>query len=202
MAGVWLCVRLNTDMDDHHNDSEAAIDAGLVRRARDGDNDAFVQLVRRHERSAQQLAAFICGSTTQAADVTQEAFLIVYTTLSKLRSDQAFRPWLMRITANTAKNLVRSAARRSGREQRLVSFALPPALTPEDQALSTAEAEELWQALGTLDHRERVVVALRYGAGLTEAETAAALHIPAGTVKSRTSRALNNLRATLGQARD
>ncbi len=183
-------------------ESESEVDAGLVRRARDGDQRAFGELVRRHERAAQRLAAFVCGSTSEAGDVTQEAFLIAYTRLAKLADGRAFRPWLMRITANTAKNRIRTTVRSRNREDRVSAFAMAPALTPDDRAIAADDANALWRALGDLDHRERTVVALRFAAGLSEAETSAALGIPVGTVKSRTSRAMKALRERLGDDSD
>jgi RNA polymerase sigma-70 factor (ECF subfamily) len=69
----------------------------------------------------------------------------------------------------------------------------------EDLALGAVSASELRAALARLDDRDRTVIALRYFAGLSEAETAAALDVPAGTVKSRLSRALDRLRDQFGE---
>ena len=187
--------------EDHLRDDDE-IDAALVHRARNGDDRAFGDLVRRHERRAQQLAAFVIGSTSEVGDVTQEAFLLAYTRLAKLEGERAFRPWLMRIVANTAKNRIRAASRRTRRDQRLHAFAVPPALTPDEHAVADADADALWRALGRLDNRERVVIALRFAAGMSEAETAAVLGIPAGTVKSRMARGMATLRSTMGATRD
>ena len=182
------------------NDDE--IDAALVHRARAGDDRAFGELVRRHERHAQQLATFLIGSTSEVGDVTQEAFLLAYTRLPKLDDGRAFRPWLMRIVANTAKNRMRAASRRIRRDRRVQAFAIVPALLPDEHAVLGADANALWHALGALDDRERIVIALRFAAGMSEAETATALGIPAGTVKSRTARGMATLRNTMGAARD
>ena len=75
-----------------------------------------------------------------------------------------------------------------------------PSGSAEDLALGEVTAGELRAALARLDDRDRTVIALRYFAGLSEAETAAALEVPPGTVKSRLSRALDRLRAELGGA--
>ncbi len=195
-------VRLYTEMDDPSEDGEVAHDARLVRRAREGDYRAFEELVRRHERAAQQLAAFVCGSTMEALDVTQEAYLTAFTTLATLHEAEAFRPWLMRITVNTARNRMRAASRRARRERRVAAFATAPQLLPDERAVAAEDERALWRALGGLGERERLVVALRYAAGLSEAETAATLGIPVGTVKSRTARAMKALRARLGESDD
>ncbi len=173
----------------------------LVQRARAGDERAFTQLVRDHETDARRLAAFLCGTTEEANDVTQDAFLTAYLRLGGLTDDGAFRPWLMRIVANSAKNVRRSAGRRRRRELRDAAFARPAPVLADDAAIDAVEADALWSALGALGERERSVLALRYAAGLTEAETAEALGVPAGTVKSRAARAIERLREQMPDQR-
>jgi RNA polymerase sigma-70 factor (ECF subfamily) len=111
----------------------------------------------------------------------------------------------MQIVANEARNRRRS----QGRRERLALRAATvggvgdrDSGSAEDLALGAVSAGELRAALARLDDRDRTVIALRYFAGLSEAETASALDVPAGTVKSRLSRALDRLRAQLGDAGD
>ncbi len=173
----------------------------LVARARGGDERAFTQLVRDHETDARRLAAFLCGSTEEANDVTQDAFLTAYVRLGALSDDGAFRPWLMRIVANSAKNVRRASSRRRRRELRDAAFVRPAPVLADDAAIDAVEADVLWSALGALGERERSVLALRYAAGLSEAETAEALGVPAGTVKSRAARAIERLREQMPDQR-
>jgi RNA polymerase sigma factor (sigma-70 family) len=176
-------------------------DAAHVARARAGDGDAFDALVRPLVPSAIRLAYVITGSTVEAEDATQEGLLRAYVNLHRFDDRAPFRPWLMRIVANSAKNRRRSRGRRDAVTVR--AAALRPiehdALTRsgEDVALTDLQRDDVVAAVATLDERDRMVVAYRYFAGLSEQETADALGWPVGTVKSRHSRALGRLRQVL-----
>ena len=184
-------------MKDQDRDDE---DAALVARARAGDREAFGVLVTRHQRAALRTAFAIGGSESEAEDVTQEAFVKAFRSLRRFEEGRPLRPWLMQIVANEARNRRRSRGRRERLAVRAASVGGAPSGSAEDLALGEVTAGELRAALVRLDDRDRTVVALRYFAGLSEAETAAALEIPPGTVKSRLSRALDRLRAELGGA--
>ena len=184
-------------MRDQERDDE---DAVLVARARAGDREAFGVLVTRHQRAALRTAFAIGGSESEAEDVTQEAFVKAFRSLRRFEDGRPLRPWLMQIVANEARNRRRSRGRRERLAVRAASVGGGLSGSAEDVALGEVTAGELRAALARLDDRDRTVVALRYFAGLSEAETAAALEIPPGTVKSRLSRALGRLRAELGGA--
>ena len=107
----------------------------------------------------------------------------------------------MRIVANEARNRRRSAIRRAGLARRAAG-ATPRgevAPSPEIDVVAGETRRELLEALGRLRDEEREVIGARYFLGLSEAEVAETLAIPAGTVKSRTSRALGHLRITLAE---
>lgn len=167
----------------------------LVRRATQGDIGAFEALVARHQGAATRLAAVIGGSA-DADDIAQEAFVKAYRALDRFREGAPFSPWLMRIVANEARNHRRS----SGRRARLALRAVPTGAdcrTPEDEVVGADRRAALLHALDALPDRDRLVLACRFLLGLSEAETAEVLECAAGTVKSRTSRALERLRARL-----
>ena len=131
--------------------------------------------------------------------MTQEAFVKAFRALPRFREGLPLRPWLMQIVANEARNRRRSRGRR---EHLAVRAAAVPGHQPgsaEELAIGAIGAASLRSALARLDDRDRTVIALRYFAGLSEAETAAALEVPPGTVKSRLSRALERLKAELGE---
>jgi RNA polymerase sigma-70 factor (ECF subfamily) len=176
-------------------------DAELVDRARAGDAGGFVALVRRYQTAAVRLAAVICGSPDDAADITQEALLKAHRSLPTLSDPALVGPWLLRIVANEAKNHLRGRYRRRIREDRFNSWVVAPAADPEDSALAADDVRGLTAALGRISMRDRQVIACRYFAGLSEAETAITLDVAHGTVKSRTARALERLRAELGEER-
>jgi RNA polymerase sigma-70 factor (ECF subfamily) len=151
--------------------------------------------VARHQGAATRLAAVI-GGPADAEDIAQEAFVKAYRALDRFRPGSPFSPWLMRIVANEARNHLRS----SGRRARLALRVTPvdaDGRTPEAAAVDADRRAVLLEALDTLPDRDRLVLACRFLLGLSEAETAAALDCAAGTVKSRTSRALDRLRARL-----
>ena len=106
---------------------------------------------------------------------------------------------MLRIVANEAKNHLRGRDRRRLRDQRYGSWVVAAVPDPETSALHADEARGLSLALGRVGARDREVLAYRYFAGLSEAETAAAVGIAIGTVKSRTARALARLRKEMEQ---
>jgi RNA polymerase sigma factor (sigma-70 family) len=175
-------------------DSEAA----LVERARGGDAVAYGALVRAHQDIAFRVACLAGGSSSEAEEAAQDGFVKAWRALPRFRAGAPFRPWLLAIVANEARNRRRAAGRRAGLALRAAEQAErdPGAggASPEALALSSARRETLLAALGELDERDRTVLVCRYLLELSEEETAAALGCRRGTVKSRTSRALARLR--------
>ena len=171
-------------------------DEELVERAREGDLSAFEVLVARHQHLALRVAYAIAPG--DAEDVVQEAFVKAHQALKRFRADAPFRPWMLRIVTNEAHN----HRRRDGRQERLAvresnRRATTGWLTPEDAAINEDDRRRLAEAVSALSPPDREVIALRWFAGLTEAEMAVILDCRPGTVKSRLSRALDRLRATI-----
>lgn len=171
----------------------------LISKAKSGDVRAYEELVRTHQQIALRVAYVVSGDAGVAEDVTQEAFVRAYRALARFREDGAFRPWLLRIVRNEALN----QRRHRGRQERLslrlagdpVSGGAAP--SPETAVVSGLESEMLLASVERLPERFREVVELRYLLGLSERETATAIGVPVGTVKSRTSRALRQLERSL-----
>jgi RNA polymerase sigma-70 factor (ECF subfamily) len=175
-------------------------EADLVSRARSGDRDAFAVLVTRHQEVAFRTAWVVCGDATDAQDAAQEALLKAYLALDRFRDGAPFRPWLLAIVANEARNRTRSTGRRAALALRAGAELGQHAAPGADVAvLAGAQRGTLLAALRRLapDHRE--VLTLRYLLDLSEAECAAILRCRPGTVKSRASRALRRLRDELGE---
>jgi RNA polymerase sigma factor (sigma-70 family) len=174
----------------------AETDAAIVARVRAGDREAYAELVRRHAPTALRTASLL-GAGADAEDVVQEAFVKAYARLDSFRDGSPFRPWLLRIVTNETRNLHRGAGRRRAREQ--VAWARAERLLldegPQESVLSRERRELLVGMLRRLTERDRQVLICRYLLGLDEAESAAVLGWPRGTVKSRSSRALSRLRA-------
>ena len=168
---------------------------------RAGDRDAYAELVHRHAPVAVRTAALL-GAGADAEDVVQESFVKAYAALPGFRDGAAFRPWLLRIVANETRNLHRSAGRRTARERAAWQRTEPLLATTADDdpaaaALSAERRADLVRGLGRLPEPHRRVVACRYLLDLDEAETAAVLGWPRGTVKSRLHRALHRLAGEL-----
>ena len=173
----------------------------LVERARGGDGTAYATLVRDHEETAFRIAYVICGNAADAEEAAQEAFVKAYRALGRFRTSEPFRPWVLAIVANEARNRRRSAGRRAALAVRAAGEGRPSgeaAPSPEAALLAGERRAMLVTALNGLGERDRTVIACRYLLELSEAETAAALGVRPGTVKSRLSRALERLRAQAG----
>jgi RNA polymerase sigma factor (sigma-70 family) len=171
----------------------------LVERAKRGDTGAYEVLVRTYQGVAQRTAYVITGDAGDAEDAAQSAFIKAYYALGRFRSDAPFRPWLLKIVANEARNRRRSAGRREGlrlrlEEDRPREDAAP---SPEAAVLAGEPRRVLVEALNSLKEDERRVIALRYFLDLSEKEMATVMGVAKGTVKSRLSRAMKKLRAKL-----
>jgi RNA polymerase sigma-70 factor, ECF subfamily len=172
------------------------IENTLVERAQRGDADAYEELVRRYTEMAFRAAYVVTGSAPDAEEAAQDAFVKAFRALPRFRAGAPFRPWLLRIVGNEARNRRRAASRRTALELRLaeglgVGGAAP---SPEAAAEAAEERRALLRALGMVGEDHRQVVSCRYLLQLSVEETAAALGIPDGTVKSRLARALAHLR--------
>jgi len=171
-------------------------DVDAVARARDGDVGAFEALVARYQGVAFRVAWLVVRNRGEAEDAVQDAFVKAYYALPRFRPGAPFRPWILRIVANEARNRSRSARRRDGLAMRVAASEPGQVMpSPEGAVLDRTEAEALVLALERLPERDRHVLALRYLLELSEAETAEVLGVRPGTVKSRLSRALARLRA-------
>ena len=172
-------------------------DVELLARARENDRLAFGELIRRHQQSALRVAAVISGSTEEAKDIVQDAFVNVHRKLGSYRGTGSVRSWLLRVVANHAKNHVRSRVRRIRREDRHAGLLLRIEDGADQTAIRHIENVAVAEALGRLQLHDREVLGCRFVAELTEVETAEVLGVAIGTVKSRTSRALVKLQNEL-----
>ena len=145
----------------------------------------FEDAVRRHQGLLYHIAYTMLRSPQDCADAVQEALMLAWRHRGSLRDEGAFRPWLSRILVNVCKSALRARKR------------LPT--TDLGDAPDTAQADDqaLHDAIQALPTDLRVPVVLFYLEGFSIRETANALRIPSGTVKSRLSRARGRLGALL-----
>ncbi len=171
-----------------------ADDNDLVERARHGDVDAYGELVRHHQDQALAAAYVILGDRQEAEDAVQEAFTNAYLALDRFRPGASFRPWLLRIVINEARDLFAARQRRVDVLSRMAGAAgVPSGGSAEAAALAQRRREALLMALFELPETDRLVITCRYFLDLSEAEIADVLGVARGTVKSRLSRALERL---------
>jgi RNA polymerase sigma factor (sigma-70 family) len=169
----------------------------LVGLARRGDGAAFAALVAPDLPAMVRLAAVVSGSTADAEDIVQEALTRALDALTRFDVDRPFRPWFATIVSNQARNWRRSGTRRRRLTLRVANLAPPAPQATDDAAVARVGADATFAALRSMEELDRTVLALRHLTGLSEADTAAALGIAVGTVKSRNARALTRLRTIL-----
>jgi len=187
--------------------ASAAEDAALVRRARDGDSDAFGQLVRRHLNAVRTVALAVSGNATDAEDICQDAFAAALRRINYCRPEEKFRPWLLAIARNRALDI-----RRRARVRAVESLDAVEEQVDADGALSgrhdpaplrAAERadlrEHLAAAIATLTDVRREVLLLHDLDDWTHQEIAAHLGLAEGTVRSHLFWARRDLRARLSQ---
>lgn len=178
-------------------------DAELVASARRGEAAGWENLVYQHQEAVFRLAYLLLGDSDDAQDVAQEAFIRAYQALDRFDASRPFRPWLLRIAANLARNRRRSLGRYLGALQRAFRSEPEAALggaapgQVEAATLAQLEAQALWQAVRRLARPDQEVIYLRFFLELPEADMAAALGVAPGTVKSRLHRALKRLRGVV-----
>jgi RNA polymerase sigma-70 factor, ECF subfamily len=157
-------------------------DEELVRRYVRGDRSAFGILVERHERRVYNLAYRMLGRPEDAADATQEVFLICLRKLGGFRGRSAFTTWLHRVAANVCYEALRKRSRERAADQEIE----PPA--EPDHADASAAALDVHRALQDVPEEFRAVLILHDLQGVPYNEIAEALGVPIGTVKSRLHR--------------
>jgi RNA polymerase sigma-70 factor (ECF subfamily) len=173
-----------------------------VERARRGDQGAYGELVTRYQALAARVAYVITTSAADADDVAQDAFVKAYYALDRFHEGAPFRPWLLRIVANEAKNRKAAAGRRPTVELTAAADrdSGETALSPEDAAVAADLRNGLVAAINRLREEDRLVLSYRYFLDLSESEMAAMLGVARGTVKSRLSRAMTRLREVYADA--
>ncbi len=180
----------------------------LVRAAKQGDDSAYEELVRRYERNVFRIAQHITQNREDAEDVVQEAFLKAYTNLARFQEQSKFYTWLVRIAVNEALMKLRRR-----KPERTVSLdediqteedSVPREIAdwspnPEQQYGQAELREILTKTVQGLPAGFRTVFVLRDVEGLSTEETAEALDLSVPAVKSRLLRARLQLRERLGK---
>lgn len=171
-----------------------------IARLKRGDMHGLETLMLAYQVQAIRAAYLVTHDLPLAEDIVQSAFIRAYERIAQFDDSRPFGPWFLRGVVNSAA----TAATRARRQTALPgSGADIPWEPPDDdpgpeQVILAAEtAAEVWRALESLPADQRAAAILRYYLELPEAETAARLGTPTGTVKSRLSAARSKLRAAL-----
>jgi RNA polymerase sigma-70 factor (ECF subfamily) len=167
----------------------------LVERARDGDLDAYSQLVRAAHPRLYGVAKLILRDSDRAQDAVQDALLLAWRHVRSLRDPDAWDAWLRRLTVHACYKVARKEKRRT-----LVELHVTPdagsARTPDASSL-VAERDWVMAELDQLDIDRRAVIVLHYYLDLSIPEVAEILDIPVGTAASRLHRGLKAMRASM-----
>jgi len=174
----------------------AETETTLVVRARQGDRNAFGELVRWHHPGVVNVVYRMCGDVQLAEDASQEAFLRAWQHIDSFRPGSSLRNWLYRIAVNAALDILRRV-----QEKPLAPVdSLPdhdPGPGPEAQLIQFEQSCLVQRAILSLPGTSRAVLILREYGGLSYQEISAALDIPIGTVMSRLNHARDRLREIL-----
>jgi len=175
-------------------------DVELAARAAKGDPEAFGELVARHAPMARRVAYAVLEDQEDADDAAQEGFLSAWQAIGRYDPKRAFRPWLMQIVVNAARDLRRRRRVRSA--EPLDHVAAASRDDPASEAGALDLGDRLREALATLPERQRLAVVLFDAEGYPQAEIARMLGIPEGTVKSDVFHGRRALRKALGSVKE
>ena len=165
--------------------------ASTVTLAGAGDEAAFSQLVATYHADMARVAYIACGDRELAQDAVQAAWLVAWRKLHSVRDPNRVRPWLLSVTSNEARQLLR---RRHGP---VVEIDVEAPGDPRDDPCEGVARVDLRRALAHLSADDRAVLALHFGVDLSSDELAAALGTSPSTARKRVSRAIERLRKEL-----
>lgn len=157
-----------------------------IRKAREGDPDAFIQLMDAHKQSMYQVARGYFSNSMDVEDVLSETVLTCWERLGTLRRPEFFKTWLIRILINNCNDLIRS-------RRRLVPLDGIP------EPAETIREDDLPGLLDQLERQTRLILILHYSQGYKTREIAKMLGLPHGTVTSRLKRGRDKLEKLLAE---
>lgn len=179
----------------------------LVRKAADGDLDAFNRLVLNHQNLAYNHARALLGDPASAEDAVQESFIKAFQSLGGFRGG-SFRGWLLKIVTNSAYDMLRRSQRRpmqplypedeDGEELESAPWLADPNTSVQETVERDEENTRLYQLLDELPEVYRSVLTLIDLYEMDYLEAAEALKVPIGTIKSRLARARLRMKEKLG----
>lgn len=188
------------------DNAEAIHDERLMAAAREGDLNAFNQIVERHERAVFGVCLRLLRDVTHAEDASQDTFIRAWNAMGSFRGGLV-RPWLLRIATNRAYDILRARARRPSTSLDAEAFEIEPSWTsqitsddtPEVYAARAELSVHLEQALAVLPDDQRLAIILSDIQGYSYDDIAEIANVAVGTIKSRISRGRTRLRDELSR---
>lgn len=165
----------------------------LIEEALRGSEAAWVDLVRLHQEALFRLAYLRLGDADEAKDAAQEALIRAYRHLRRFDTGRPLRPWLLSILSRVASNRRRALGRYWNAVRRWAQDLPQEHREPETSSQRRLERETVWRAIRQMKELDQNIIYLRFYLGMGVEESAQALGVAEGTVKSRTSRALERL---------
>jgi len=175
-------------------DIPAALSRETLLSARDGDSDAFAQLVRAYYPRCLRFAQHLLSSREDAEECVQDTFVRVHRALHRYEERERFDAWLFRILANRCRTARRRVARWSLFHSADLDHVTPISSARVDGFVAR---DEIWHALAGLTEEQREAFLLRHVEGLTYEDIAAVAGIAVTAVRMRVSRACARLRETI-----
>lgn len=168
------------------------MDVGLlVRKTKQGDQEALVQLIMSQKKDYYKLAYVYMKNEQDALDAIEDMIVIVYENINKLRKEELFYSWSKTILVNCCRKQLK-------KRKRLIPIDSIEEATCEGGFLEKEEQIILDKHLSSLNEKHREVLRLRYFLDFDNQTIAELLNIPLGTVKSRISIGLKSLKASIG----
>ena len=181
-------------------------DLTLISRFKSGDESAFNGIVLAYQDRIYGLCRRLLGNAHDAEDAAQDTFVKAFQNLNKFQPQASLYTWLYRIAVNTCldyrrKPFFESLFRRTGEGEEFQYDQPTGEPSPERIAESRQMEQALWKSLAKLSQKLRMVIVLKELEGLSYEEIADVLDISLGTVKSRISRAREELLELMGKNR-
>ena len=196
---------------------EKLTDAELLERYREGDEEAFRELVNRYRNSLYAFLKHFLNQADLVEDVFQETFLQLFTSQESFDPSRPLRPWLFTIAANKAKDALRKSQRTSAVPigtmtddedmsfEEVLNDLTSDTAVPYDEVARNETAEQVGDVIANMPEKLREILVLAYFNRFSYKQMASILSIPMGTVKSRlhaaVARFANDWKASLGVKR-
>lgn len=177
-------------------DLSVVSDVELIQLSRQGDQNAYGQIVERYQSLVCSIAYSRCGNLTLSEDLAQDAFIRAWQKLDDLKDISKFKSWISSIVRNLSNRALQRSVNNVNRATHLdavaeISAENPP---PDEKAVSAEEETLVWQALADIPENYREPLILYYREEQSVARVAAALDLSEDAVKQRLSRGRNLLR--------